>query len=74
VPLDDRDWIRERPIPWSTRSRVELGRGRPGRGQRSLFGRRSRVRWLVVLAVLIVGVFVLPHVAIDGRHWRFFIF
>jgi hypothetical protein len=34
---------------------------------------RSRTRWAIALAVLVVGVLVLPHLAINGHHYRFWL-
>lgn len=50
-----------------------------GPGQGRLFGSRGRflgrstTRWAVALVVLVVGVLVLPHITIDGRHYHFWL-
>jgi len=42
------------------------------RPRRRFLGRSGR-RWAITIAVLVVGVFVLPHIAIHGRHYHFWL-
>lgn len=41
--------------------------------RRRRFMGRSGARWVVALAVLVVGVVVLPHFTIDGHHYHFWL-
>jgi hypothetical protein len=67
VGLADRDYMKrdDRGDTFHDRLFEPVGRAGPRRSTRSV---------LIVLAITLFGLFVLPHLAIGGRHYRFWVF
>jgi hypothetical protein len=64
--LNDRDYMRERSYT------EQLTRSTSTKPPRSRSGRTSLLAVVALLVIVLLDLFVLPHVMIAGRHWTLF--